>query len=102
MEERKSPARRARKPAGRKEATVKAKSAPRKKPAARAAGAAEVAAAMDQQSMIAVAAYFRAERRGFEPGYELDDWVAAEAEVGGKASPPAAPRRPARTRKSAR
>ena len=29
---------------------------------------------------IAVAAYFRAEKRGFAPGRELDDWLAAEAE----------------------
>ena len=31
--------------------------------------------------MIAVAAYYRAERRNFEPGHELDDWLDAEAEV---------------------
>lgn len=30
--------------------------------------------------MIAVAAYFRAEQRGFAPGDELDDWFQAEAE----------------------
>lgn len=30
---------------------------------------------------IAQAAYFRAEKRGFTPGCELDDWLAAEAEV---------------------
>lgn len=30
---------------------------------------------------IAQAAYFRAEKRGFIPGSELDDWLAAEAEV---------------------
>lgn len=29
---------------------------------------------------IALAAYFKAEARGFEPGGELDDWLAAEAE----------------------
>lgn len=34
-----------------------------------------------RRSMIAQAAYFRAKRRGFEPGYELDDWLNAEAEV---------------------
>lgn len=34
-----------------------------------------------QQKMVAEAAYFRAERRGFEPGHELEDWLAAEAEV---------------------
>jgi hypothetical protein len=31
--------------------------------------------------MIAEAAYHLAQRRGFEPGYELDDWLTAEAEV---------------------
>ena len=31
--------------------------------------------------MVAQAAYFRAERRNFAPGHELEDWVAAEAEV---------------------
>jgi hypothetical protein len=29
---------------------------------------------------IAINAYFRAQRRGFAPGAELDDWLAAEAE----------------------
>jgi hypothetical protein len=31
--------------------------------------------------MIAQAAYYRAERRGFEPGHEAEDWLAAEGEV---------------------
>ena len=30
---------------------------------------------------IEIAAYYRAQERGFAPGHELDDWVAAEAEV---------------------
>ncbi|MGO9513088.1 MAG: DUF2934 domain-containing protein [Steroidobacteraceae bacterium] len=30
---------------------------------------------------IAEAAYFRAERRGFAPGHELEDWLAAEREI---------------------
>lgn len=30
---------------------------------------------------IAIAAYFKAEARNFEPGHELEDWLAAEAEV---------------------
>lgn len=34
-----------------------------------------------RQVMIAQAAYFRAERRGFQPGHELEDWVSAEKEV---------------------
>ena len=36
---------------------------------------------IDRQAMIAQAAYFRAERHGFTPGRELEDWVAAEQEV---------------------
>ncbi len=35
----------------------------------------------DRLGMIAVAAYFRAERRGFTPGGEVDDWLEAEAEI---------------------
>jgi hypothetical protein len=31
--------------------------------------------------MVARAAYFRAEQRGFAPGEEVADWLAAEAEV---------------------
>jgi Protein of unknown function (DUF2934) len=31
--------------------------------------------------MIAQGAYLRAERRGFAPGHETEDWLAAEAEV---------------------
>jgi hypothetical protein len=30
---------------------------------------------------IAEAAYFHAERRGFAPGHELDDWLAGEADI---------------------
>jgi hypothetical protein len=35
----------------------------------------------DRLGMIAVAAYFRAERRGFTPGGEVEDWLEAEAEI---------------------
>jgi hypothetical protein len=31
--------------------------------------------------LIAQAAYFRAEKRGFTPGRELQDWLEAEAEI---------------------
>jgi len=30
---------------------------------------------------IAVAAYYRAENRGFEPGREVEDWLLAEREI---------------------
>jgi len=34
-----------------------------------------------RHALIAQTAYFRAQRRGFVPGEELEDWLAAEAEV---------------------
>ncbi len=34
-----------------------------------------------RHAMIALGAYFSAERRGFAGGGELEDWLAAEAEV---------------------
>ncbi len=33
------------------------------------------------QPLIAEAAYYRAERRGFAPGQEVEDWLAAEQEI---------------------
>lgn len=33
------------------------------------------------EEWIRVAAYFRAERRGFAPGHEVEDWLEAEGEV---------------------
>ena len=36
-----------------------------------------------REQMIAEAAYFHAERRGFSPGNELSDWFQAEADVEG-------------------
>lgn len=38
-----------------------------------------------RHAMIAEAAYYRAQRRGFAPGHELEDWLQAEAEL----APPA-------------
>ena len=32
-------------------------------------------------ALIAEAAYFRAEKRGFAAGHETEDWLAAESEV---------------------
>jgi hypothetical protein len=34
-----------------------------------------------RRTMIAEGAYLRAERRGFAPGHETEDWLAAEEEV---------------------
>jgi hypothetical protein len=34
-----------------------------------------------RSALIAEAAFFLAERRGFAPGHEVEDWLAAESEV---------------------
>ena len=34
-----------------------------------------------RRELIAQAAYYRAQRRGFAPGHEAEDWLAAESEV---------------------
>jgi len=36
----------------------------------------------DRHHMIATAAYFRAEKRGFASGYEIEDWICGEAQIG--------------------
>lgn len=35
----------------------------------------------DLRSAIAKAAYYRAEKRSFEPGHEMIDWLEAEQEI---------------------
>ena len=60
------------------------KRAPRKQPAAPVAAKVQYPAFVDPQqrsALIAKAAYFRSQERGFAPGHELEDWLAAEAEV---------------------
>src|SRR4051794_18549566 len=49
-------------------------------PARRQAMGSDVTAEQ-RQRMIAEAAYFRAQRRGFENGNSTQDWLAAEAEI---------------------
>lgn len=39
--------------------------------------------ACPREQMIAEAAYFRAQERGFAPGNEMSDWLQAEADVEG-------------------
>lgn len=95
MEETRKPARKPRaaaapKPAAKKTATA-GKATARKAAGTKAPTAAAAASPVERDDMVRIAAYFRAERRGFEPGYEWDDWLAAEAEV---ASLPAAPPTP--------
>ena len=38
----------------------------------------------ERHRLIAEAAYFRASRRGFHGGADVEDWLAAEAEIDGK------------------
>jgi hypothetical protein len=40
----------------------------------------------ERYQLIAKTAYFRAEQRNFAPGYELEDWLHAEAEIERKLS----------------
>jgi len=35
-----------------------------------------------RRELIAVTAYYLAERRNFQPGHEDEDWLAAEAQIG--------------------
>lgn len=54
----------------------------RQKAATRRKTVAESAPAdQDRSEQIAVAAYFKAQARGFAPGQELDDWLQAESEL---------------------
>ena len=62
------------------------KRAPRKtltasKPARTPTPAAPFVDPETRAALIAEAAYFRAEKRGFAPGHEAEDWLAAEAEI---------------------
>lgn len=63
--------------------TVK-KRAPRKSTAVAVESAVRFPVFVDPErraELIAEAAYFRAERRGFAPGHETEDWLAAESDV---------------------
>ena len=87
MEDRKTPARRARQPAAKRPASTRPKAAAPKKTAPKPAAGTVTAGDADRQAMVAMAAYFRAQKRGFAPGYEVEDWVAAEAEIAELAAP---------------
>lgn len=103
MEDTRKPARKGRattaaRPAAKPVPKAAVASSPVRKTPARAAVAAEVAPGRSEE-MIRLAAYFRAEQRGFAPGNEWEDWLAAEAALGVMvgAAPSAAPRKsPAR------
>ena len=62
-------------------------------------------ATKDFAALIAERAYFKAEQRGFAPGHELEDWLAAERELAkvdaAPSKPVAAPSKPAAKPKKA-
>jgi hypothetical protein len=66
-----------------KEPAAKKPAAPRMSATKPALGPA-AAGGSERAELVRMAAYFRAERRGFAPGYEIEDWLAAEAEVAEK------------------
>jgi DUF2934 family protein len=68
-----------RSPASRADATTSGPARGRKPPASHEPRPRLSAEA--RHELIAQAAYLRAERRGFAPGLETEDWLAAEAEV---------------------
>jgi hypothetical protein len=57
-----------------------AEAAPRLEPAANDPGTRDASERAARQARIRERAYRRAEARGFAPGRELEDWLAAEAE----------------------
>jgi hypothetical protein len=106
MEGNKTPARRTRRTAS----ATAAPASPRKSPAKPKVAKAKVAkpkvperndgatslTPAERLRMIEMAAFFRAERRGFAPGHEFEDWLAAEAEIAVLVPAPAAVKKPAR------
>jgi hypothetical protein len=71
-------------------APAKADVSPGTRKATKTSGAAPTLA--DWEARVRQAAYFRAERRGFVPGHEAADWLAAEAEVAEALGPKPRPR----------
>ena len=58
-----------------------AAAAPVVKTAANTTEAAAMPNEAELRELISQAAYYRAEKRGFSPGLEAEDWMQAEAEV---------------------
>lgn len=104
MEETRKPARKPRvagapKPAAKKAAAIGKTTS--RKPAAPVRPTVAKPSIAEREEMVRTAAYYRAERRGFAPGYEWEDWLAAEAEVSTLAGPQTATKpRKAPARKS--
>lgn len=105
MEETRKPARKPRATAAPKPAAKKAAAAaksPTRKTAGKSGSRPSGPSPAEREQLVRTAAYFRAQRRGFEPGYEWEDWLAAEAEVStltGVAAPKQPRKAPARRAK---
>jgi hypothetical protein len=106
MKETRKPVRKPRTPVVSKPATEpaakKGKTAVRKKAAADLPQRTQRPAAYDATERIRLAAYYLAERRGFVSGRELEDWLAAEAEVKAVTAPTRRTRQATGQRRSAR
>ena len=61
-------------------AQLPTKSAKKARPATQAAESAPTRLACREQ-LVAEAAYYRAEKRGFQAGQEVEDWLIAEQEI---------------------
>jgi len=57
------------------------KTATPKAPVPRMQNAGDRISPQEIRQLIEEAAYYKAKQRGFAPGHELEDWIAAEAEV---------------------
>jgi hypothetical protein len=88
---RKPPAAAAPRPAAKK-VVATGKATVRKSAGTQVRAAVAAPPASGREEMIRQAAYYRAERRGFAPGYEWEDWLAAEAEVNALTAPKPAPK----------
>lgn len=81
----KTPARE--KPVTKSKSTARAKSvnpsgkSPSRSRASRSTALRPAISDAERDQRISEAAYFRAEKRGFTPGAELDDWFSAETEI---------------------
>lgn len=58
-------------------------SEPRRKPSAKSESSKKTNGdqGADRFERIAIAAYYRAQARGFAPGQDMEDWLTAEAEL---------------------
>ncbi|HOY70874.1 MAG TPA: DUF2934 domain-containing protein [Methylotenera sp.] len=64
-----------------KQTVAKLKPEKKAKPKTKTTKASKTADDTDLNFRVAMCAYYKAEARGFAPGFEMQDWLAAEAEM---------------------